>query len=149
MPPVKRNKGNADELHSASAQVNVSADRMNIQQTSNQAAAAAGRPREIPDSQEDPDEAALSDNDQAADLGGYDTEEDETPANSKKAIVSEAPADAKKAVYVRIVSRCFHYTATTTPFMSLLTYILIGLCLPFQCSHGAFPLRGILGRMRC
>ena len=90
LPAKCYKKENGNGLPSASLQVNVPADKMDNQQTRNPP------PREIPDSQEDPDDAALSDNDQAADLGGYDTEEDETPAV------------AKKATYVSIVLHCFY-----------------------------------------
>ena len=97
MPPAKlKNKANGYGLRSASLEANVSADNLDIQQTSNQPGAAAGRSREIPDSQEDPDDA-LSDSDQAADLGGYDTEEDDTPADVKRALVSGRPAGSDQA----------------------------------------------------
>ena len=109
MPRAKpKNKANGKGLRSAQFEVNVSADNMDVQQTSSQPRAAARRSREIPDSQEHPDDAGLSDSDQAADLGGYDTEEDETPADVKRAIVSGTPAATKKVVYVSMVPCCFH-----------------------------------------
>lgn len=117
MPPAKRNrKAKGKARRSASPQVIVPADKMDNQQTNNQPAAAAGRRREIPDSQEDPDDAALSDNNQAADLGGYYKEEDKTPAQ------------AKKAVYVSMVSHRFHYMIMCSLSISLLTCTIIGLC---------------------
>ena len=116
MPPAKRkNNTNGGGLRSTSFEVNVSADNMDIQQTSNQPTAAARRSREIPDSQEHPDDAGLSDSDQEADLGGYDTEEDETPAEVKRAIVIGTPAVTKKAVYVSMALCCFHNTPRFSP----------------------------------
>ena len=122
MPPAKRNrKAKGKARRSASPQVIVPADKMDNQQTNNQPAAAAGRRREIPDSQEDPDDAALSDNNQAADLGGYYKEEDETPAQ------------AKKAVYVSMVSHRFRYMIMSSLSISLLTCTIIGLCYVLCC----------------
>ena len=83
MPPTtrsKKSKGNG--LHrSGSLVVNIFADKMDNQQTTSQVVAVRRFPREIPDSQEDPTDLIISDND------GADTEVDGEPAETEKAIL--------------------------------------------------------------
>ena len=60
---------------------------MDNQQTTSQPVAIRRFPREIPDSQEDPTDLVLSDNDGADAFRGYDTEVDGEPAETEKAIL--------------------------------------------------------------
>ena len=108
MPPTTRSKkSKGNQLHrSGPLVVNISTDKIITKQTTNQPVAIRRFPLDIPDSQEDPANPILSDNDGADKLGGYDTEIDRVPAETEKAILSwlEKNTPKEKPRYVSLVT---------------------------------------------
>lgn len=136
MPPRSRNKQqHGNRPRSTSLHVNVSADTVDNQQTTNQPEVAGGRRREIPDSQEDPADYDFSDSNEdellaEESIEEYSTDEEEASEaeNIRKAILAwwldhidttaapaPAPAPNSQPPYVSFIITSFSFQAGLGP----------------------------------